>query len=104
MNAEIDLRQKYDSVTDRMNLTYNIAAHNVVYVGKINVIGNTRTKDKVIRRELRVYPGAKYDGQKLKYSKERIYNLGFFEDVYLETVPVSIFKRDPLTLFKINGS
>jgi len=87
MNAEVDLRQRYNSVTDRMDLTYNIVGHNVVYVGKINVLGNTKTKDKVIRRELRVFPGAKYDGQKLKYSKERIYNLGFFEDVYFETVP-----------------
>ncbi|NQT32225.1 MAG: outer membrane protein assembly factor BamA [Candidatus Omnitrophica bacterium] len=89
MNAEINLGHKYDSTTDRMNITYNIVAHDEVYVGKINVIGNTKTKDKVIRRELRVYPGIKYDGERLKYSKERIYNLGFFEDVYFETVPTS---------------
>ncbi|MFC1644364.1 outer membrane protein assembly factor BamA, partial [Candidatus Omnitrophota bacterium] len=92
MNADIDLSQKYNPATDRMDLMYNIQAHEQVYVGMINIIGNTKTKDKVIRRELRVYPGEKYDGEKLKKSKERIYNLGFFEDVYFETVPTD--KKD----------
>ena len=89
MNAEIDLSHKYNAATDRMDLIYNITAHDVVYVGMINVVGNTRTKDKVIRREMRVYPGEQYDGEKLKKSKERIYNLGFFEDVYFDTVPTA---------------
>ncbi len=87
MNADIDLAHQYNATTDKMDLIYTINGHEVVYVGKVNVIGNTKTKDKVVRRELRVYPGAKYDGERLKYSKERIYNLGFFEDVYFETVP-----------------
>ena len=87
MNADVSLRHQYDHSTDRMNLEYDIKAHEVVFVGMVNIIGNTKTKDKVIRRELRVYPGEKYDGEKLKYSKERIYNLGYFEDVYFETVP-----------------
>lgn len=87
MNAEIDLKHKYNSASDRMDLTYTIEANEEVYVGKVNVIGNTKTKDKVIRREVRLYPGEMYDGQRLKKSKERIYNLGFFEDVYFDTVP-----------------
>ena len=89
MNAEVDLAHKYNHSTERMDLMYNIQAHEEVYVGKVNILGNTKTRDKVIRRELRVYPGTKYDGQKLKKSKERIYNLGFFEDVYFETTPTS---------------
>ncbi len=89
MNAEIDLQRKYNSATDRMDLLYDIQAHDEVYVGKINILGNTKTKDKVVRRELRMYPGEKYDGDTLKRSKERIYNLGFFEDVYFETVPTA---------------
>jgi outer membrane protein insertion porin family len=87
MNAEVDLDYKYNPTTDRMDLRYGIVSHDEVYVGKINVIGNTRTRDKVVRRELRVYPGEKYDGKMLKKSKERIYNLGFFEDVYFDTLP-----------------
>jgi outer membrane protein insertion porin family len=87
MNADIDLQQKYNAVTDRMDLSYNIMGGEVVNVGMVNILGNTRTKDKVIRRELRLYPGERYDGEKLKKSKERIYNLGYFEDVYFDTVP-----------------
>jgi len=87
MDAEIDLQHKYNHSTERMDLIFNITANDEIYVGKINVIGNTKTKDKVVRRELRLFPGEKYDGAKLKKSKERIYNLGFFEDVYFDTIP-----------------
>jgi outer membrane protein insertion porin family len=87
MNAEIDLGRKYNPKTGMLDLSFAVTAHEEVYVGQVNVIGNTKTKDKVVRRELRLYPGEKYDGDKLKKSKERIYNLGFFEDVYFETVP-----------------
>ncbi|MFH1878614.1 MAG: outer membrane protein assembly factor BamA [Candidatus Omnitrophota bacterium] len=86
MNAEVNMQHKYNPKTDRMDLNFDIIAHDEVYVGKINIIGNTKTRDKVIRRELRIYPGEKYNGKNMKYSKERIYNLGFFEDVYFDTV------------------
>ncbi len=87
MDAEVDLERKYNPSTDRMDLVYHVNSHDVISVGKINIIGNTKTRDKVIRREMRVYPGEKYDGKKLRKSKERIYDLGFFEDVFFETVP-----------------
>ena len=89
MDAEVDLQHKYNASTGRMDMMYVITPHQIIYVGKINVLGNTKTKDKVVRRELRLYPGERYDGEKLKKSKERIYNLGFFEDVYFDTVPTS---------------
>ncbi|MCK4852166.1 MAG: outer membrane protein assembly factor BamA [Candidatus Omnitrophica bacterium] len=87
MNVEVDLQHRYNPGTDSMDLTYDILSHDEINVGKINIIGNTKTRDKVVRRQIRVYPGEKYDGKKLKRSKERIYNLGYFEDVYFETVP-----------------
>jgi len=76
--------------TDRVDVVYNVLEGEVCYVSKINVRGNTKTKDVVIRRELRMYPGDKYDGSKLKRSKERLYNLGFFEDITfdIEDTPV----------------
>lgn len=67
--------------TDRVDLTYNVVEGEICYVRKINIKGNTKTKDVVIRRELRMYPGDQYDGAKLQRSKERLYNLGFFEDI-----------------------
>ena len=91
MDADVDLQHRYNPTDGRMDLTYEIQAHNVIHVGKVNIIGNTKTRGQVIRREVKLYPGEKYDGKYLRRSKERIYNLGYFEDVYFETVPT----RDP---------
>lgn len=87
MNVEIDLERKVDPATHRIDLVYNIEANDIISVGKIEIKGNTKTKDVVIRRELRLYPGERFDGDKLRRSKERLYNLGFFEDVYFDTTP-----------------
>ncbi len=56
-----------------------------VYVGNIEVLGNIKTRDNVIRREFRVKEGELFDGSKLKRSKQRINNLNFFEDVKIDT-------------------
>ena len=60
-----------------------------VYVRRINVIGNTKTRDVVIRRELRQLEGAFYDNQKLQESKKRLDRLGFFDEVEINTEPVA---------------
>lgn len=56
-----------------------------VYVGSIDVAGNLKTRDNVIRREFRLKEGDLFDGEKLKRSKQRINNLNFFEDVKIDT-------------------
>ena len=71
--------------TDRVDITYTLTEGEVAYVNKINIRGNIKTKDVVIRRELRIAPGERYDGAKLKRSKERLYNLGYFEDITFDT-------------------
>jgi len=71
--------------TDRVDIMYVFTEGEVAYVNKINIRGNTKTKDIVIRRELRIKPGERYDGAKLKRSKERLYNLGYFEDITFDT-------------------
>ncbi len=59
-----------------------------VYVRRINVSGNARTRDEVIRRELRQFEDAWYDSEKIRLSRERIGRLGYFTDVRIDTVPV----------------
>ncbi len=59
-----------------------------VYVRRINVIGNTKTKDEVIRREFRQMEGAWFATKKIQKSKQRVDKLGFFSEVNLETPPV----------------
>ena len=53
----------------------------MVYINKIKIQGNAHTRDIVIRRELRMYPGDQFDGAKLRLSKQRLKDLGYFEDV-----------------------
>jgi outer membrane protein insertion porin family len=71
--------------TGRMDITYEIVEGDISYLSKINIRGNTKTKDKVIRRELAVKPGEIFDMVKVKRSKERLENLGYFSKV--TTIP-----------------
>jgi outer membrane protein insertion porin family len=65
----------------RVDLKLDVEEGGIAYINKIKVQGNTQTRDLVIRRELRMYPGDQFDGVKLRRSKERLGNLGYFEDV-----------------------
>ncbi|MFA4888358.1 MAG: outer membrane protein assembly factor BamA [Candidatus Omnitrophota bacterium] len=78
-----------NSYTNRVDITYSIVENAVCFVEKIKVRGNIKTKDVVIRRELRIQPGERFDGEKLKRSKERLQNLGFFEEVSYDTEDAS---------------
>src|SRR5450830_85411 len=59
-----------------------------VYVRHINVAGNTKTRDEVIRREFRQFEDSWYDGEKIKLSRDRVDRLGYFKEVTLETPEV----------------
>jgi len=59
-----------------------------VYVRRINISGNTRTRDEVIRREMRQLEGAWYSTQKITLSRQRIDKLGYFQEVNVETPAV----------------
>lgn len=76
--------------TGRVDITYSIIENQIVYVDKIKVRGNIKTKDVVIRREMRIHPGERFDGEKLRRSKERLTNLGFFEEVSYDTEDTQI--------------
>ncbi|MDD5496798.1 MAG: outer membrane protein assembly factor BamA, partial [Candidatus Omnitrophica bacterium] len=87
MKAEVNVARNLNPQTGNIDLTYEVEPKEITYVGKIDIKGNIKTKDIVIRRELRIYPGERYDGDKMRKSKERLYNLGFFEDLYFDTQP-----------------
>ena len=84
--------------TDRVDVVYNIVEGEICYVNKVNVRGNTKTKDVVIRRELRLNPGDQYDGKKLQRSKERLYNLGFFEDITFDTEDTEVENKKDMVV------
>jgi len=89
MNADIKIDRALSAKKYSIDIILDIDAREIVYIGKIDVKGNSKTKDMVVRRELRVFPGDRFDGDKIRRSKERLYNLGFFEDIYFETKPTT---------------
>jgi outer membrane protein insertion porin family len=58
------------------------------YVRRILISGNARTRDEVIRRELRQFEGAWFDSGRIRLSRERLGRLGYFTNVAIETIPV----------------
>ena len=83
--ATIKPESSLNPETNNIDVKYTIVENDLTFVGRIEIKGNVRTKDKVIRRELRLRPGQAFDGKKLQRSKERLYNLGYFEDITFDT-------------------
>jgi outer membrane protein insertion porin family len=67
--------------TKTVDVTFEVDKGSRIYIGQIVVTGNTRTKDKVIRRELRMFEGELYNGTFKRLSRENVMRLGFFENV-----------------------
>ena len=83
--ADVTPQTQIDDKKKTVDVNIVIDKGRKVYVGEINLIGNIKTRDNVIRREFRLKEGDLFDSKKLKRSKARIRNLGFFEDVGLDT-------------------
>jgi outer membrane protein insertion porin family len=96
IHAEVTPDPQLDDATKRVDLTYRIAENELVYVNRIDVRGNLRTKDVVIRRELRIWPGDPFDGAAIRRSLDRLYNLGYFEEVNVETEPTAERDKEDL--------
>ena len=86
--ARAEVRTDIDRTTNRVEVTIQADPSRRVYVRRINVAGNDRTRDEVIRREFRQLEAAWYDGEKIRQSRNRVDRLGFFKDVLLETQDV----------------
>jgi len=84
--------------TGRMDLTYNIREGELTYIELIEIRGNIKTKDKVIRRELAVAPGDIYNTVRVDRSMERLKNLGFFGKVEPRPEPTPIPNRKNLAI------
>ncbi len=68
-----------------VDVTYKVSKGPEVFIDRILISGNTKTRDKVIRRELRLGEQERFSGTKLKRSQERLRRLGFFEDINITT-------------------
>ncbi|MDQ3334732.1 MAG: outer membrane protein assembly factor BamA [Myxococcota bacterium] len=76
---------KVDLPNRKINLTFEVARGKRAYYERINIRGNSKTRDKVIRREMRISEGEMFNNTNLEVSKRRITALGFFENVVVST-------------------
>jgi outer membrane protein insertion porin family len=86
--ANVNAVPELDREKRQAAFTIYVDAGRRVYIRRININGNFRTRDEVIRREMRQLESAWYDSTRIERSKVRIRRLGYFEDVNIETPPV----------------
>ncbi len=72
-----------------IDLTFDVQKGEQVTIERIDIVGNTKTRDKVIRRQVRVYEGELFSGSGMRRSKDKVTQLGFFESVEVSHKPGS---------------
>lgn len=82
--VEINPTYKANPDTDTVDVTFNVSEGQRVYIDRINVVGNTRTIDPVIRRELLLTEGDAFNRALMERSRNNLRALGFFKDVTVE--------------------
>ncbi|MBB5372328.1 outer membrane protein assembly factor BamA [Acidocella aromatica] len=85
--AQVNPQVHTDPTTKKIDITLNVVNGPHVYIQRIDITGNTRTEDKVIRRELTVAEGDAYNQSKIDDSTRHLKNLGFFKDEKFSTSP-----------------
>jgi len=75
-----------DDDARKVNLTFNITKGKEIYFNRINILGNTKTRDKVIRRELNFAEGDRFSATNLKASKKKLKNTTFFKETDMKLV------------------
>ena len=83
--VEVNPETSVDNKNLLVHLTFEIEKKKSVYYEKIQVVGNTKTRDKVIRRELRVTEGELYNATDMNYSRDRLKRTGYFKEVDFTT-------------------
>ncbi|MDR3299406.1 MAG: outer membrane protein assembly factor BamA [Candidatus Accumulibacter sp.] len=86
--ANVNVAPEVDKEKRQVAFTVLVDPGRRVYVRRINIGGNTRTRDEVVRQEIRQMEGGWYDDQRVKLSKERIDKTDYFSEVTVETPPV----------------
>jgi outer membrane protein insertion porin family len=86
--ARVEPRTDIDRATGQVVVSLLAEPARRVYVRRINVAGNSRTRDEVVRREFRQFESSWYDGAKIKLSRDRVDRLGYFKDVAVDSAEV----------------
>jgi outer membrane protein insertion porin family len=83
--ARTEARPEIDRANGQVVVVLSADPQRRVYVRRISVAGNDKTRDEVVRREFRQFESAWYDGQRIKLSRDRVDRLGYFKDVEVQT-------------------
>jgi outer membrane protein insertion porin family len=86
--ARTEVRPEIDRATNLVKLVLVGDPARRAYVRRINIVGNNRTRDQIVRREFRQMESAWYDGEKIRLSRDRVNRLGYFKDVDIDTQEV----------------
>jgi outer membrane protein insertion porin family len=87
--ARVEARTEIDRANGQVAVVLAADPQRRVYVRRIDVAGNTRTRDEVVRREFRQLEASWYDGERIKMSRERVDRLGYFKDVEVNETEVA---------------
>ncbi len=87
--ASAQAKTTVDRSSNRVDIAIQADPGRRAFVRRINIAGNERTRDEVIRREFRQFEASWYDGEKIRLSRSRVDRLGYFKDVGIETVEVA---------------
>jgi outer membrane protein insertion porin family len=110
--ATINPQTRLDNEKKIVDMTFDVEKGDLVSIERINIAGNPKTRDKVIRREMRVIERGLYSATGLKRSKQNLMNLGFFEEANIATAKGSAgnklnvnvdVKEKPTGTFSIGG-
>jgi outer membrane protein insertion porin family len=85
--AEVNPKINKSAQGKRVNITFTVDKGSLVYFNRVEIKGNTRTRDNVIRRDLMVKEGGVFDSKAIRRSTERLQRLGFFEEVNVTPQP-----------------
>ncbi|MDJ0762908.1 MAG: outer membrane protein assembly factor BamA [Myxococcota bacterium] len=85
-HANVDLKTLTRPDENIVDLVFDVSRGSMVYFERIDIRGNTKTRDRVIRREVRIHEGEKYSQTGIDVSKGRVMALGFFETVDVTTI------------------
>jgi len=86
--ARVEAVPEIDRSTNRVAFVIQADPSRRAYVRRVNVAGNNRTRDEVVRREFRQFESSWYDGDKIRLSRDRVDRLGYFTDVNIDTQEV----------------
>lgn len=86
--ANVNANPEIDREKREVSFTVLIDPGKRVYVRRINIAGNTKTRDEVVRREFRQFENSWYDGEKIRLSRDRVDRLGYFKEVGIDTPEV----------------